>query len=63
MTQTKRTSPNGEMLGTRVIEKASSSARSGKVNDRLRRTIKHAEKEQLRIDLKNGVYSRLLPPG
>lgn len=59
--QTKRTSPNGEMLGSRVIEKASSNSRSGKVNDRLRRTIKHAEKAQLREDLKNGVYQRLLP--
>lgn len=57
----KPSADNREMLGLRVLEKASSNSRSGKVNDRLRRTVKHSEKEQLKIDLKNGVYQRLLP--
>lgn len=49
------------MLGHGVKERASGTSRSGKVNDRLRRTEKRSEKEHLKLDIKAGRYARLLP--
>lgn len=49
------------MLGHDVKEASSGTSRSGKVNDRLRRTAKHAEKQKLKLDIRAGVYNRLQP--
>jgi hypothetical protein len=60
-TPTKREHPAQEgMLGHRVREAASATSRSGKVNDRMRRKYKRAEKFQLDKDIKAGLY-RLAP--
>lgn len=53
--------PKGTMIGHGVKERASGTSRSGKVNDRLRRSEKRGERNTLRLDLKNGHYARLLP--
>ena len=47
------------MLGKQVVDAHANTAKCGKVNDRLRRSKKRAEKERLKLDIKSGAVLRL----
>ena len=47
------------MVGKQVVDAHANTAKCGKVNDRLRRNRKRAEKEKLKLDIKSGAVMRL----
>lgn len=47
------------MLGKQVVDAHANTAKCGKVNDRLRRSQKRAEKEQLKLDIKSGAVMNI----
>lgn len=47
------------MVGKTVVDAHANTAKCGKQNDRLRRSVKRAEKEKLKLDIKSGVVLRL----
>jgi hypothetical protein len=56
------TAQQAKMLGLSVKNSASSSSKSGKVNDRERRSIKRSDRCQVQQDIKAGLYSRAICP-
>ena len=51
------------MLGVRIKNQASGTAHSARVNDRERRTVKRAERNILRREIRDGKYNAVQVKG
>ena len=49
-----------QMIGRGVKEKHSATSRSSKCNDRQRRKLKRAERDEVRRDVRDGKYNSVL---
>lgn len=56
----RKTTQQGKMLGHGVKNARSKTSRSGKCNDRERRTLKRADKARLVADVRAGKYQNIL---